>query len=188
MTDQEIIALYFKRSESAIEETERKYGSYCHYIAMNILYNDEDSKECVNDTWLNTWNAIPPAKPSILKTFIGKITRNLALNLYEKQNAKKRGKSETSYVLDELSECLADEKVSQPEAVAERLTLTECINQFLEKQPTDARKIFVRRYWYVASVNEIAAEYGFSESKVKMTLSRMRTALKNELEQAGICI
>ncbi|WP_036610222.1 RNA polymerase sigma factor [Oribacterium sp. P6A1] len=188
MTDQEIIELYFARSESAIDESARKYGSYCSYIAMNILYNKEDSEECVNDTWLNTWNAIPPARPSILRTFLGKITRNLALNLYEKQNAQKRGNGETSAVLDELSECIADTKTDRPDDIPDKITLTECINRFLENQSADSRKIFVRRYWYMSPVSEIAAEYGFSESKVKMTLSRMRAALLQELEKEEIVV
>jgi RNA polymerase sigma-70 factor (ECF subfamily) len=188
MTDQEILDLYFSRSESAITETAAKYGSYCTYIAMNILYNREDSEECVNDTWLNTWNAIPPRRPSVLRTFLGKITRNLALNIYEKQTAAKRGNGETAAVLEELSECLADTKASRPEDIPEKITLTDCINRFLENQKPDQRKIFVRRYWYMSPVNEIAEEYGFSESKVKMTLSRMRAALLTELESEGISL
>ncbi len=188
MTDQEIVDLYFARSESAIDESAKKYGSYCNYIAMNILYNKEDSEECVNDTWLHTWNAIPPARPSILRTFLGKITRNLALNIYEKQTAQKRGNGETSAVLDELSECIADTKGDRPDDIPERLALTECINLFLEQQNAESRKIFVRRYWYMASINEIAAEYGFTESKVKMTLSRMRAALLKELEKEAIAV
>ena len=188
MTDQEILDLYFSRSESAITETAAKYGSYCTYIAMNILYNREDSEECVNDTWLNTWNAIPPRRPSVLRTFLGKITRNLALNIYEKQTAAKRGNGETTAVLEELSECLADTKSSRPEDIPEKITLTDCINRFLENQKPDQRKIFVRRYWYMSPVNEIAEEYGFTESKVKMALSRMRAALLTELESEGISV
>ena len=188
MTDQEIIELYFARSESAIDETARKYGSYCSYIAMNILYNKEDSEECVNDTWLHTWNAIPPTRPSILRTFLGKITRNLALNIYEKQTVAKRGNGETSAVLDELSECIADTKCDRPEDIPDKITLTDCINRFLETQSADSRKIFVRRYWYMAPISEIAAEYGFSESKVKMTLSRMRASLLKDLEREDIAV
>ena len=188
MTDQEIIDLYFARSESAITETAGKYGSYCRYIAMNILCNREDSEECVNDTWLKTWNAIPPKRPSVLRTFLGKITRNHALNIYEKQTAEKRGNGETTAVLDELSECLADSKALKPDDLPEKITLTDCINRFLENQKPESRKIFVRRYWYMSPINEIAEEYGFSESKVKMTLSRMRAALLNELESEGISL
>ena len=188
MTDQEIIDLYFARSEAAIDESSKKYGSYLSYIAMNILYSKEDSEECVNDTWLHTWNAIPPKRPAILRTFLGKITRNLALNIYEKQNAQKRGKGETSAVLDELSECIADTKADRPDDIPDKMALTDCINRFLEHQNPESRKVFVRRYWYMSPISEIAAEYGFSESKVKMTLSRMRTALLKELEQEEIAI
>ena len=186
MTDQEIVELYVARSENAIKESADKYGNYCTYIAMNILYNREDSEECVNDTWLHTWNAIPPKIPAMLKTFVGKITRNLALNLYEKQNAQKRGGGETTAVIDELYECLPDTSSDRPDDLPDKLALTDCINRFLEKQSAESRKIFVRRYWYMAAINEIAAEYGFTESKVKMTLSRMRAALLNELKTEDI--
>ncbi|WP_031553673.1 RNA polymerase sigma factor [Oribacterium sp. FC2011] len=188
MTDQEIIELYFARSESAITETAAKYGNYCIYIAMNILYNREDSEECVNDTWMNTWNAIPPQRPCVLRTFLGKITRNLALNIYRKQTAAKRGNGETAAVIEELSECLADTKSARPDDLPEQITLTDCINRFLENQKPDQRKIFVRRYWYMSPVSEIAEEYGFTESKVKMALSRMRAALLTTLESEGISV
>ncbi len=188
MTDQEIIELYFARSENAIKESADKYGNYCSYIAMNILSNREDSEECVNDTWLNTWNTIPPKRPSVLRTFVGKITRNLALNLYEKQSAKKRGGGETAAVIEELYECIADKSSDLPDDLADKMTLTDCINRFLENQKADARKMFVRRYWYLSSINEIAEDFGFTESKVKMSLSRMRQALMSELEKEGITL
>jgi len=188
MTDQEIIELYFARSENAITETAIKYSNYCSYIAMNILYNREDSEECVNDTWLNTWRTIPPKRPSVLRTFVGKITRNLALNLYEKQSAQKRGGGETMAVIDELHDCIADKNTDHPDDLPDKLALTDCINRFLESQKPDARKMFVRRYWYLSPIGEIAEDFGFTESKVKMTLSRMRQSLMSELENEGITL
>lgn len=188
MTDQEIIELYVARSENAIKESAEKYGNYCTYIAMNILYNKEDSEECVNDTWLHTWQAIPPKIPAMLRTFVGKITRNLALNLYEKQNAQKRGGGETTAVIDELYECLPDTGSDRPDDLPDKITLTDCINRFLDSQKPDSRKMFVRRYWYMSPISEIAEDFGFTESKVKMTLSRMRTALSIELEKEGISL
>ena len=170
MNDQDILDLYFARSESAISATNEKYGKYCHTVAMNILYSHEDSEECVNDTWLRAWGAIPPKRPAMLRTFLGKITRNLALNRWEHAHADKRGRGETAAALDELTE----------------LTLTECINRFLEHQKPANRKLFVRRYWYLSDIKEIAGDYGFTESKVKMTLSRMRAQLMAELEKEGI--
>lgn len=106
MDDSKIIELYMERSEQAISETSKKYGRYCHYIAYSILHNDEDSEECVNDTYLRAWNSIPPKRPSKLQTFLGKITRNLSLNKWEKLSAEKRGAGQTSLILDELSECI----------------------------------------------------------------------------------
>ena len=163
MNDQDILDLYFARSESAISATNEKYGKYCHTVAMNILYSHEDSEECVNDTWLRAWGAIPPKRPAMLRTFLGKITRNLALNRWEHTHA-----------------------AGQPDQLPEQLTLTECINRFLEHQKPENRKLFVRRYWYLSEIKEIAGDYGFTESKVKMTLSRMRAQLMAELEKEGI--
>lgn len=188
MNDQDIIDLYFARSESAIHATNEKYGHYCHHIAMNILYNREDSEECVNDTWLRAWGAMPPKRPSMLRTFLGKITRNLALNRWEQAHAEKRGGGETAAVLDELVECVADPKAGQPENLPDELTLAACINHFLEAQKPENRKLFVRRYWYLSDIKEIAEDYGYTESKVKMSLSRMRAQLMAALEKEGITL
>ena len=106
MDDKQILDLYWERSEAAISETSKKYGKYCRYIAFNILHNDEDSEECVNDTYLRAWNSIPPNRPSVLKTFLGKITRNLSLDRYELLNAKKRNGGQMPLVFDEIQECI----------------------------------------------------------------------------------
>ena len=178
MDDSKIIELYMDRSEQAISETARKYGRYCHYIAYNILHNDEDSEECVNDTYLRTWNSIPPKRPNKLQTFLGKITRNLSLNKYEKQSAEKRGSGQIPLILDELTECIPADRNS--ETLVEDMVIKETLDRFLENLSADARKIFVRRYWYMSSVKEIAEEYGLSESKVTVTLFRTRQKLKSE--------
>ena len=156
MDDSKIIELYMDRSEQAISETARKYGRYCHYIAYNILHNDEDSEECVNDTYLRTWNSIPPKRPNKLQTFLGKITRNLSLNKYEKQSAEKRGSGQIPLILDELTECIPADRNS--ETLVEDMVIKETLDRFLENLSADARKIFVRRYWYMSSVKEIAEE------------------------------
>ena len=184
MDDSRIIELYFERSESAVAESEKKYGRYCGTIAMNILGNREDSEECVSDTWLRAWNAIPPAKPRFLKAFLGKITRNLALNLLEKNRASKRGGGEGTAVLDELEEGVADSGAATWSA--DRYVLTETLKRFLKDLPEERRVIFVRRYWYMQPVKEIAEDMGIGESKVKMTLLRTRKALAEELGKEGI--
>ena len=186
MDDSKIIELYMDRSEQAISETARKYGRYCHYIAYNILHNDEDSEECVNDTYLRTWNSIPPKRPNKLQTFLGKITRNLSLNKYEKQSAEKRGSGQIPLILDELTECIPADRNS--ETLVEDMVIKETLDRFLENLSADARKIFVRRYWYMSSVKEIEEEYGLSESKVTVTLFRTRQKLKTVLEKEGIAL
>lgn len=184
--DEKIIDMYWARNEAAITETDSKYGKYCRYISYNILYNEEDSMECVNDTYLRAWNAMPPKRPNKLSAFLGKIVRNLSLNLYEKRHAAKRGDGQMEVVLDELSECIPDKH--KVEDVIEERTITKVINDFLANVPEEKRKIFVRRYWYMSSVNEIATEYGISQSKVKMTLLRLRNDLKMHLEKEGIFV
>lgn len=186
MEDNEIISLYMDRSEAAISETDRKYGKYCRYIAYGILHNDEESEECVNDTYLRVWNAIPPHCPNCLRTFIGKITRGLALNKLEKLSAKKRGEGQTALALEELGECIPDNHNAKDPA--EDIVIKETLDRFLENLPSESRKIFVRRYWYMSSIREIADEFGLKESKVSVTLFRLRKKLKTELEKEGIII
>ena len=186
MDDKQIIDLYWARSESAIAETDKKYGRFCCRIAFNILTNSQDSEECVSDTYLKAWSIIPPKKPVKLSTFLGKITRNLALNRYEKYTAQKRGSGEVPVALDELAECIPD-PTSVEQAVDNRI-LVDKLNMFLEGLPAEARKIFMRRYWEVCSIQEIAKLYGISESKVKVSLFRTRGKLKSYLEQEGITL
>lgn len=184
MDDGKIIELYWERSEQAISETSEKYGRYCHRIAYNILHNDEDSEECVNDTYLRAWESIPPQRPNNLQAFLGKITRNLSLNKYEKMSAEKRGAGQTPLILDELSECIPGEEDTP--STAENMVIRDVIDRFLENLPPETRKMFVRRYFYMSPVKDIAREYGISESKVTVTLFRTRKKLKTALEKEGI--
>lgn len=183
MDDKQIIELYNERSEAAISATADKYGKLCYYIAYHILYNDEDSKECVNDTYMKTWQVIPPQYPNNLSAFLGKITRNLAINRYKFYTREKRGKGQVMVVLEELSDCLAASDTV--EQTMDEKYLVEVLNRFLGDLPAEKRKIFMRRYWYVSPVKEIAEDFGISESKVKMILLRTRNKLKQVLVKEG---
>lgn len=184
MTDGEIVKLFWKRNENALELTRTKYGSYCRSIAFNILRNGEDAEECVNDSLLNAWNSIPPNKPRNLRTYMGKLVRNVSINRFEHYSAKKRGGTQTELVLSELECCLPDDSTVAQSVDAEMIN--ECINTFLKKQPKQKRIIFVRRYWYLSSIKEIANEFSMTESKVTSALFRMRKELKEILEKEGV--
>lgn len=186
MTDSQIIDLYWQRNEEAIKETDRKFGKYCSRIAFNILENREDSEECVNSTYWKAWNTIPPHRPQMLATFLGKITRNLALNIFEKNNAQKRGKGQVMLALEELEACIPD-PCSEPPSL-EKAELAKALNTFLAGLTDEKRKILVSRYWGLTSVKEIAAMYGLTEGKVKTVLRRTREQLKIFLEQEGISV
>lgn len=186
MEDQEIVELYFARSERAIEETSIKYEGYCYRIAYNILYNKEDSDECLNDTWLNAWNAIPPNRPGRLSTYLGKITRNIALNVYEKKHRKKRGGGQVDVVYDELEEILTGHET--PEERTELAFLVTCINDYLKSLPGLSRMVFVGRYWYFESVEQIAKHLGITTGRTKSLLYRTRTGLREYLEKEGIYV
>ena len=186
MNDQEIIDLYWTREESAITATAEKYGSYCHAIAYRILYNNQDAEECTNDTYLGAWNSMPPRRPNRLSTYLGKITRNLALNRYKRYTAEKRGGGQVESVLSELEDCIP--AAGSVEQAAEEEVLISVINRFLQAQPREKRNIFIRRYWHLWAVRNIADAYGMSESKVASTLFRMRGELKRCLEQEDIVL
>ena len=186
MEDHQIIELYFQRSEQAVAETADKYGRYCHTIADHVLGNPEDAEECVNDTWFHTWNAIPPTRPNCLRAYLGKITRNLSINRFLSRSAAKRGGGETAAILDELSDCVAAKETVES-AIDER-ELGRAISGFLETLPEKKRVIFVRRYWYLCPVAEIAESLDEGESMVKMSLSRMRGKLRDYLEKEGIIL
>ena len=179
MDDNAIIELFWQRSEDALTECKAKFGGLCWMIANNILRNDGDVDECVNDTLLRAWNAIPPAKPYALKAFLGKITRNLALDRYEAAHTQKRGGGNTEVALHELADIPAPEQTDDN-------ALTCAINAFLRAAPTENADIFLKRYWYLKSVKEIAAEYGYKENKVASLLFRMRGRLRAKLESEGL--
>lgn len=183
MNDIEILELFFERNERAIAECEKKHGRYCRAIAQNILADKEDAKECVNDVLLKAWNSIPPHRPEKLSAYLGKLTRNRAINIYEKKNAQKRKCEEAELAIEELSGCLPVWDNTENSAL--EAEFSEAINDFLAKLQKEARVIFVKRYWYLCSVREIAKDMGIGESKIKMSLSRTRSKLKNFLEKEG---
>lgn len=182
MEDSRIIELYFDRSEQAIEETAKKYGRLCISIAMNILNNLEDARECENDTYVATWNAIPPTRPNVFSAFLGRITRNIALNRYEYNKAQKRN-NEFDLVLSELEECVPSKNSVEDAYIAG--SLAGEINDFLGTLKKESRIIFVRRYWYSDSVKDIANRLALSESKVKVVLHRTRNELREYLQERG---
>jgi RNA polymerase sigma-70 factor (ECF subfamily) len=185
MEDKDIVDLYWAREESAIRETEKKYGRYCHYVASRILQSDEDAEEVVNDTYLRAWNSIPPSRPTQLKAYLAKIASRLSLDRYDARSAEKRGGGELPLVLEELAECVPS---GEGEHLADEITLRDAVNRFLWSLPVESRRIFVRRYWYASSVAEIAREYGMKESAVGMLLLRTRAKLKHELNKEGILL
>lgn len=184
MEDSRIVELYWQRSEDAISETSKKYDKYCNHIAYNILYNSEDAEECVNDTYMRAWNAMPPHRPGRLSTFLGKITRNLALNKYKSGNRQKRGGGQTDLVLTELEECICTN--GRVEDIVEEMALTDAINRFLSELPKMNRVVFVRRYWYMDSIKAISKQYGMNQNHVTTMLFRMRKDLKLYLESEEI--
>jgi len=186
MEDKTIIQLYFERSETAISETAAKYGKLMYTIAYNILYNEEDSEECVNDTYMKAWESIPPQIPEKLAAFLGKITRNLAISKYRHNSSIKRGGGQVAYALEELAECIPDKNTTE-QVISDKL-FVEQLNGFLEKLSLEKRKVFMQRYWYLRPVSEIAEEFSMSESKVKMILHRTRNTLKEVLEKEGIIL
>ena len=185
MEDNKIVDLYFERSEEAIVQTQEKYGKYCYSIAYSILNSEPDSEECVNDTYNSAWNSIPPHRPSRLSTFLGKITRNVALNRYYHNRALKRS-TNIEVAIDELGDVLI--KDNEFDSVADETVLKDTINRFLSSLSKENRIIFVRRYWYLDSIRDISDLCGISESNVKAKLLRTRSKFKLFLESEGIHI
>ena len=186
MNDVEIIELYFARDEQAIAGTQEKYGKYCYSIAWNILFDREDSEECVNDTWMRAWNAIPPQRPGKMQIFLGTITRNLALDRYKSKRTQKRGGGNMEVALDELGDCIpSSDTIEDLVAAAE---LEQILHRFLRSLPERECNVFLRRYWYVEEYREIADRYQMRLNTVKTLLFRVRGKLKAYLEQEGIVI
>lgn len=185
MEDQGIVALFFDRSEQAIEETDKKYGGYCYAIAYNILASREDSEESVSDTYFSAWNTIPPRKPTLLQAFLGKIARHISIDRWRKQSAQKRGGQEMILALEELGECV--EAGSLETEISQR-ELTRILNSFLVSLPETERNVFLCRYWYMDTIGTIAQITGFSQSKVTSMLHRTRGKLRKKLGEEGYTV
>lgn len=184
MEDREIVELYWQRDERAVAETAARYGKYCGRIASNILCRPEDVEESVNDTWMNAWNSMPPHRPEVLPSFLGKITRHICLKRWRERSAQKRGGGEAELAFEELEESISDGR-SIDEAVQVK-ELGQIVNLFLNGLPETERYVFVCRYWYLDSIAAISAQYGFSQSKVKTMLWRTRKKLMLQLEKEGV--
>ena len=184
MDDLDIINLYFIRDEQAIKETDAKYGKLCYHIAYNILDNNEDSEECVNDTYIGLWNTIPPTVPNCFTAFISKITRNLSLKRIEFMSRQKRS-SGIDLSFEELEAVLADENIADGFSDED---IGKIISDFLKNEKEDARNVFIRKYYFFYSNSDIAKRYGFSEGKIKSMLFRTRNRLKEFLIKEGVKI
>lgn len=184
MEDNEIIELYFARSETAITETDKKYGTYCRTLTYNILCSREDSEECVNDTYMKLWGAIPPQRPVKFCVYIASVARRLALNMRRKMNTMKRGGGMSEAVFDEIAECVASP--ASVESSADEDELVRVLNDFLAGLDGEKQKMFMKRYYHFYSISDIAEEMHFSEEKVRTTLHRVRGKLKKQLEKEGI--
>lgn len=182
MEDIEIIELYFSRDESAIGEMEKKYGKLCRRIAMNILRNELDAEECVNDTYLETWNSIPPHRPRVLSAFLGSITRRRSVSRLRSRTALRRGGGVADEALEELGECVG---TMSAEEEFDRLALSRVLEGFVRSLEETERYVFLRRYWYAEPITDISESLGFTESKVKSMLFRTRKKLAHELEKEG---
>lgn len=183
MDDKSIVDLYFSRNQDAITQTDKKYGRYCYSIAYNILNNKEDAEESVSDTYMTAWRAIPPRRPSVLSTFLGKITRHIAIDRWRERSASKRGGGEVTLALEELEECIAGHQNLEMEF--ERKELLRAYVKFLDTLPVTERRVFLCRYWYVDSIDSISEKFGFSQSKVKTMLYRTRKKLRKALWEEG---
>ena len=186
MQDKQIVELFWQRDEAALSAAQDAYGAYCQSIAARVLGNAEDAAECVNDTWLRAWRAIPPSRPERLGPFLGKITRRLAIDRLRYQTAARRGGNETAAALDELQDCLpaADDTAKAVEDAA----LSEALSRFVAQLPRETARMFLRRYWYLWSVADIAAAFGCSQSAVKTRLLRTRRQLRLFLEKEDITL
>ena len=184
MDDKNIVDLYWQRSEKAIVETDTKYGGYCFSIAFNVLANNEDAEESVSDTYMAAWNKLPPHRPAVLSTFLGKITRYISINRWKARNAYKRGGGEILLALEELDDCVDGKQNVEDTYEAHELVRT--FNRFLDMLPKTERDIFLRRYWFFDSVADIAESFGFTQSKVTSMLHRIRGKLRKQLEKEGV--
>lgn len=186
MEDEEIIQLLWDREERGLESLSGKYGKYCFSVSCRIVNNEEDAKECVNDTWFSAWNSIPPQKPSNLGGYLAKLVRNISINCYNKKHAAKRGGGNMDLALEELSECVAVRNKAEERLELE--FLANIIAEFLNSQDKIKRWIFMQRYFFMADTSEISGKLGIKEGTVKSTLCRMRKQLKKRLEKEAVYI
>lgn len=184
MDDKEIVEMYLARSELAVTATSEKYGNYLGRIARNILEHEEDAEECVNDAYLKAWRSIPPNHPHNFAAYLGRITRNIALDLLRKSGRLKRGGSTVDAVLEEIKDLATED--AGPESELDSQYTMRLINEYLSRQPKEKRIIFVRRYWYMDPLRDIALAQGVTEGKIKSVLHRMRTELKKFLEKGDV--
>ena len=184
MDDANIVKLYFNRDERALDQTAERYGAYCYAIAHRILHSREDAEESVNDTWLQTWNSIPPQNPNNLATFLAKLTRNNAINRVRSRNAQKRGGGVYSLALEELDEVLGGG--TEPEETLLAVDLRREIDAFLEGLPVSERRVFLQRYWSFCTLEEIVLQFGYSIPKTRTMLYRTRRKLKKYLIKRGV--
>ncbi len=183
MEDADIIALYFKRDQNAIAETKKKYGGYCFSLADRILGNKEDSEECVNDILFSAWNSIPPQRPKYLRMFLAKLTRNRALNRVKADKAEKRGGGKAELIYEELSESISNGQDVESEILAKELG--QAVNSFVKELPEREGDIFLRRYFFMEAVKDIAEGYRMTPGNVSVSLDRTRKKLKEHLEKNG---
>lgn len=183
MEDQKIMDLYWKRSESAIVETDAKYGKFCYGLAMNVLNNREDAEESVSDTYFATWNALPPNRPAYLMAFLGKLTRRIAIDRWRGLSAKKRGGGQIQLCLEELADCASTAPGVEEAAVSKEACAA--LNRFLDQLPQEERTIFVRRYFLMDPVADISRSFGYTEDKVRSMLGRTRKKLYTRLTKEG---
>ena len=188
MDDNEILDLFFQRQENALDQAKQKYGQRLFRTAMNILNNIQDAEECVSDTLLKAWEAIPPGRPGIFGAFLAKISRNIAINKWKAKNTQRRGGGEMTLMLSELEECLPSPATNSPEAVYDSNLTSTAVNECLNIMNQTMRVIFVRRYFYGESIADICEHFNMSESKVKSILHRSRKKLKIHLEKEGVTI
>jgi len=186
MDDNHIIDLFFARNEDGLIHTKLKYGQRLLRSAMNVLNNHQDAEECVNDTLLNAWNAIPPNRPNMFGAFLAKISRNLAINKWKKSNTSRRGGTDTTVLLGELEDCVPS--TQGVEGQYESKLVTQSINDCLATLDQPARVAFVLRYFHGESMASVCARLNMSESKAKSLLHRTRKKLKEHLEKEGVLI
>lgn len=186
MDDRHIVELFLERSEEAILQTDIKYGRYCHRVAFNVLGNNEDSEECVNDAYMRVWNSIPPNEPDSLSAYVGKVTRNIALDKLRQKNSDKRGNGEVPVLLDELAECLSG--ADEYERRMDSEEIVNALNSFLEGLSATERGVFMRRYWMAEPIADVAERYDISVSKTTTMLFRLRGRLKKHFMKEGISL